>query len=113
MKENFEDDGFFNLLNAKVIENLEICGGDPDIPYEVEFFLYFHTEEDSYRAAAIIQKAGYNVELSYNATNSEWLCQPTKKVVPNSTNINKMTRFLRRVAKSFRGKYDGWGTLVD
>ncbi|MBU1423567.1 MAG: ribonuclease E inhibitor RraB [Bacteroidetes bacterium] len=108
-----EDEKFYKMINLKVIENITRCGGDLNKHHQVEFFIYVPNEEDAYRAAAIIQKVGFEVEVSQSGSDSDWLCLATMKMKPKLSDITKISMYLAKLAESFGGNYDGWETPID
>lgn len=108
-----DNDEIYSKLNSKVLENIIHCGGDLNKLHNVDFFFYFTSEENAYRAAAQIQKDGFEVDVHPCESNSEWLCLANKQMLLELTELNKICNYFLKLAESFGGKFDGLGTPVE
>jgi regulator of RNase E activity RraB len=81
-------------------------------PHEIEFFLYFPTQELAERAAQQIRERGFKVEVSppISADDRKWLAFATKSMLPKLEALEEIRRDFTALAESLDGEYDGWGT---
>ncbi len=111
--------GLFNLFgksetdpDGQVLIQLKKAGSNLSEPHEIEFFLYFPSEQAANQAAAKIKTKGFNVDVSLSAEGSDWLCYTTKKMIPDLQNFQNIRTYFNKLADSFGGEYDGWGTEI-
>jgi len=103
-----------------VLRRLKELGSDLSKPHEVEFFLYFPSEEQAKSAASEIEREGYVVSVYPLSppwwrrlfSEPKWSCCATKSIVPEEETIFETGDWLDGIAERFCGEYDGWGTEV-
>ncbi len=98
--------------DQRVLEQLRAAGSDLSKPHDLEFYLYFPTEEAASRVAGKIRSDGFNVEVKLAAQGSAWLCYATKRMVPERNKIVALGKRFRAFAQEFDGEYDGWETSI-
>jgi hypothetical protein len=98
--------------DALVLAQLVTAGSDLSKPHSIEFFLYFPTDEAAQKAAEEIRRKGFGTKVERAAQGPNWLCLATKAMVPDLGAIEGIRVDFDRIAQSFAGKYDGWGTPV-
>jgi hypothetical protein len=91
-----------------VIIQLKKAGSDVSKPHTIDFYLYFPTDSAAEQAATRMRQVGFQVEVKKAAKGNDWLCLGTKRVIPELSTIQGITRDLDALAKSFHGVYDGW-----
>jgi len=98
--------------DALVLDQLVAAGSDLSRPHAIEFFLYFPTEEAAQKAAEEIRHKAFGTRVERAAQGPNWLCLATKSMVPDLGAIEGIRTDFHRIAQSFAGEYDGWGTPV-
>ena len=96
-----------------VIIQLQKAGSDLSKPHTINFYIYLPTESAAEQAATRIRQTGFRAEVRRAAKGEDWLCLGTKKVIPELTTIQAITRDLNALAKSLGGDYDGWEAKVE
>jgi hypothetical protein len=96
-----------------VIIQLRKAGSDLTKPHSIEFYLYFPSQSAAEQAAARIRQTGFQAEVRRAAKGDDWLCLGRKKIVPELSTIQGITRELKVLAKSLQGDYDGWEAKVE
>jgi len=100
-------------LDQQVLNQLKEAGSNLNKPHNIEFFLYFPTEELANRAAEEVRrKEGCNVKVELGADKSAWLCFATKEMIPKHSELVQLRSRFNDIADKFNGEYDGWGTGV-
>jgi hypothetical protein len=115
-----------NLMGMREEKDLDILirlkglGSDLSKLHEVDFFLYFPTEEMAKSASSEIEKEGYSVRV--NVVNPPywkrlfskaiWSCCASKSIVPEKEKILQTSEWFNRIAQRYCGEYDGWGSEV-
>jgi regulator of RNase E activity RraB len=99
-------------LNQLVIDQLKQAGSDLAKPHDLEFFLYFPTEQAAIEAAKGIQSEVDGLEVNLGADETNWLCFGVKSMVPRPDDLRSMRTRFNQIANKHSGQYDGWGTEV-
>lgn len=113
--------GIFNLFgkaknqdpDEQVIVQLRKAGSNLTLPHNIEFFLYFPTQEAPNKSANRIEPKGFKVEVKNASAGSEWLCLATKKMIPSLENLQENRIYFDDLTSSLGGVYDGWGTEIE
>lgn len=95
-----------------VIAQLEAAGSDLSKPHEIEFFLYFPSEQAANHAASRLRNASFGVEVQLGADGTRWLCLATRSLVPTHDALASSRALLEALASELGGEYDGWGAPV-
>ena len=95
-----------------VIEQLREVGSNLAKPHDLEFFLYFPTEEKARAAQSQLSNDGFVAKVELGADNKNWLCFATQTLVPTHERLAAMRVRLEGVASTLGGEYDGWGSGV-
>src|SRR5689334_15282448 len=74
--------------DQEVIDQLKKAGSDLSKTHEINFYLYFPSEEKAKSAAVEVQKEGLSVKVRPAAMGADWLCLGTKEMVPE---LSEMT----------------------
>jgi regulator of RNase E activity RraB len=96
-----------------VIVQLQKAGSDLSKPHTLDFYLYFPSQSAAEQAATRMRQTGYAAEVKTAAKGNDWLCLGTKKVIPELSTIQGITRDLNALARSLQGDYDGWEAKVE
>lgn len=99
-------------LDRVVLDQLEQAGSDLSKPHDVDFFLYFPSEQAANEAAKEINLEVDNLNVELGADDVNWLCFGTKSVVPELDELLRLRIRFNEIANKYDGMYDGWGTEV-
>lgn len=94
------------------LNQLERFGTDTERDHPMEFFLYFPSELNAYKAAAQLFNLQFQVRVGFSESAGDWLCLTTKEIKPTSDRILELSNFMEQLAEANNGVYDGWGTPV-
>ena len=95
-----------------VVDNLRMLGADIEQPREIEFFLYFPTEDDAGKAASLLAERGFKVQITPSHGEEKWLCFATIQMMPDVAALMRLRKQFNSLADQLGGEYDGWGTGV-
>ncbi len=98
--------------DQQVLDQLKKAGSDLAKLHNIEFFLYFPTEDSANRAAEDIRKVGCNVKVELGADKTSWLCFAKKEMIPKHSELVKLRKRYNEIAQKLNGEYDGWGTEI-
>jgi hypothetical protein len=99
--------------DQKVLDQLREAGSDLNKPHQMEFILYFPTEESARSVANRIRAEGFSVEVKRAPQGSPWLCVAMKRMVPKRAEIAAIGKRFKAIAQEFNGEYDGWETSLE
>lgn len=103
-------------LDERVLQQLKKYGSDLAKPHKIDFFLYFSDIIAAENVKNIVQKQNpediIKVEKSVNE-NGRFLCQITRTMVPDLTQLQDLSNYFRDLSSRFGGNYDGWGAEVE
>ena len=98
--------------DQQVLDQLKKAGSNLSKPHQIEFFLYFPTEDSANRAAVDLRKVECNVKVELGADTTSWLCLATKQMIPKHSEFLKLRKTFNEIAQKLNGEYDGWGTEI-
>lgn len=98
--------------DAFVIAQLERAGLNLARAHDIEFFLYFPTQEAAERASVKVAALGMVVKVDRAATGEQWLVFATRNMVPAEKEMARLRRAMEAIAAAEQGEYDGWGAPV-
>lgn len=102
------------MANEKVLVQLRQAGDNLSKPRQVDHWIYFADKGDRSLFVESVKKEGYKIESEDKLKDSTLPFQlhisRTDNVFPSA--ISKVTLSLRKMAKQFKGDYDGWETFV-
>jgi hypothetical protein len=100
--------------DRQVVKSLRNAGADLTKPHAVDFFLYLPDEAKAKVAADRATRDGDSVSVAPSAADgdSRWVCQLTRRMVPELNAIRSVNRELTAIATDLGGIYDGWGAEV-
>ena len=106
---------YHSRVNAKradleVGDNLRMLGADIEQPREIEFFLYFPTEDAAGKAASLLAEGGFQVQITPAHGEEKWICFATIQMVPDVAALMRLRKQFNGLADQLGGEYDGWGT---
>lgn len=98
--------------DGQVVEQLAKAGSDLSKPHNIEFFLYFPTQEAARAAASDINDPSFSAVVRQEANGKEWLLQLNRPMLPIEADLVALRSKLDSVAGKHGGVYDGWGSPV-
>jgi len=96
-----------------VLEQLRAAGSDLSKPHQIDFYLYFTTEEAAQKAAEKLEAEGYEGEMRMAPDLTRWMCMVREQMVPEASKIGASKRRLAKLAQEYGGEYDGWETKLE
>ena len=96
-----------------VLVQLRKAGSDLSKPHQIEFFLYFPSQDAAEQGAAQIRNTGFDAKVQLSAKGDSWLCFATKRMIPDLASLDKIRIQFEALAGKLGGEYDGWGTPVE
>ncbi|HUO57380.1 MAG TPA: ribonuclease E inhibitor RraB [bacterium] len=99
--------------DQEILEHLKERGSDLTKPHEVEYYVYFPTQEAAQTASHEIVRLGFRVHILADPSGNRWLCLSLKEFVPDYDTVVNYKRRFNELAKPYGGKCDGWGTQVE
>lgn len=96
-----------------VLQQLREAGSDLSKPHQIEFYLYFPTEEAAGKAAEKLEAEGFDGEMRRAPDLTRWMCLVYQQMVPELSKIAALKRRLAKLAQEFGGDYDGWETNIE
>jgi regulator of RNase E activity RraB len=100
-------------LDQEILDHLRDRGADLTKPHEVEFYIYFPTQEAAQAASHEITQKGFRVQLLADPSGKRWLCLSLKEFVPDLETIQAYKKKFDDLAKPHGGHCDSWGTQVE
>ena len=96
-----------------VLQQLREAGSDLSKPHQLEFYLYFPTEEAAGKAAEKLETEEFEGEMRRAPDLTRWMCLVHQQMVPELSKIAALKRRLAKLAQEFGGEYDGWETNIE
>lgn len=98
--------------DQQVLEQLRAAGSDLSKPHEMEFYLYFPTEEAAQQAGMKLEVDGFDGEVRRAPNRADWLCLVYKQMVPERAKLAALRKRFNALARELGGEYDGWETSI-
>ncbi len=99
--------------DQEILEHLKERGSDLTLPHEIEFYVYFPSEQAAQTASHGITQEGFRIHLLADPSGNRWLCLALKEFIPDLETIKTYQQKFDDLAKPYGGKCDGWGTQVE
>ena len=99
-------------LDRLVLDQLKQAGSDLTKPHDIDFFLYFPTEQAANEAAKEIDLEVDELKVELGADEMNWLCFGTKSMVPEPDELLRLRERFDQIANKHNGQNDGWATGV-
>lgn len=81
-------------------------------PHDIDFFFYMPTQEIAENFSTVLKQDGYNTTISSSEAGDLWCIQGKKSFIPSLSTMENLTIQLGKLAASYGGQYDGWGTNI-
>ena len=98
--------------DSRVLEKLEEFGSAFSKEHEFEFFLYFPSKDIAVTVKQQLLDKGFEVEVLPPLHRSSWLVLAMLKMRPTHIGLVKLRKYFTKLAQTYNGNYDGWGTPV-
>jgi hypothetical protein len=98
--------------DLETLHALEKAGADLSKPTDIEFYLYFQTQEAAERARDTAQMPGFSAVAKQAGKGKSWLCLLSGRMAPTEDEIRAASALLQELADSLGGEYDGWEAKV-
>lgn len=104
--EKFPEDGNGNLL-----WQMHEDGDDLDEIHELEFSMYFKTQELAEKCAIslLLEEQKISLYLDEEVHPNEWVITIYVNLFPEYEDIVDLEQWFTKIAEQFDGEYDGWG----
>lgn len=99
--------------DQQVLEQLRAAGSDLSKPHEMEFFLYFPSEEAAQQAGLKLETEGFDGEVRSAPDRAAWLCLVYRQMVPERTKLAALRKRFNTLTRESGGEYDGWETKIE
>ena len=102
-----------NDPDQQVLEQLRAAGSDLSKSHEIEFFLYFPSEEAAEQAGLRLETEGFAGEVRDTPDRAAWLCLVYRQMVPERTKLAALRKRFNTLTRELGGEYDGWETKIE
>lgn len=105
-----------SMMNRKVFHQLQEQGDKPDIPREIDHWLYFPSEENMQKYISKVQQLGYKVlstEKIDKQTSNPFQLNISRVNTAFLKDIDNYVWELMELANPLNGIYDGWGCTIN
>ena len=104
--EQFPDDDNGNLL-----WQMQQDGDDLAEVHEIEFSLFFKTQELAEKCAIylLLEEQKISLYLDEEINPNEWVITVYVNLEPEYADIIDLEQWFTKIAEQFNGEYDGWG----
>ena len=101
--------------DRQVWTHLDDNGADFAHPHEIDWILYFPSEEQAQQAAHVLVEHEYQVEVQAPTagTTEEWGVIATLVVPLSLGYVSRMSVMFSQFASDRGGTYDGWGAVIE
>jgi regulator of RNase E activity RraB len=100
-------------FDRHILKLLKKKGSNFRRTHAVEFYVYFKGKAAAKKAAVLIKKQGFHVELLSDSSGKRWICLSIREMFPRYKIIQKFKNKLNALAKPWGGHCDSWGTQVE
>ena len=99
--------------NAAILRNIAAKGGDLSVPRSVDFSHVFPDQPSAQAFAGKAQQKGFSTSVEFiedmERQVEPWDVTASKEMIPTCENITDTEEGLDALARSHRGRADGWG----
>lgn len=104
---------FPNDDDGQVLKMLYKKGIDFNKPQNVDFFVAVPDEKSGEVILKVLEREGFECELSQDEEDEEWTCYCLVKMLLTYEDIINIQKRLDDLSKTYGGYSDGWGVMVD
>ncbi|KAF1026697.1 MAG: hypothetical protein GAK29_01116 [Acinetobacter bereziniae] len=97
--------------NGNLLWQMHEDGDDLDEIHEIEFSMYFKTQELAEKCAIslLLEEQKISLYLDEEVQPSEWVITVYVNLYPEYEDIVDLEQWFTKIAEQFEGEYDGWG----
>lgn len=97
--------------NGNLLWQMHEDGDDLDEIHELEFSMYFKTQELAEKCAIslLLEEQKISLYLDEDVQPSEWVITIYVNLYPEYEDIVDLEQWFTKIAEQFDGEYDGWG----
>lgn len=97
--------------NGNLLWQMQEDGDDLEEIHEIEFSLYFKTQEAAEKCALslLLEEQKISLYLDEEVQPSEWVITIYVNMYPEHEDIIDLEEWFTKIATKFDGEYDGWG----
>ncbi|WP_353169187.1 ribonuclease E inhibitor RraB [Acinetobacter sp.] len=97
--------------NGNLLWQMHEDGDDLDEIHELEFSMYFKTQELAEKCAIslLLEEQKISLYLDEEVQPSEWVITIYVNLYPEYEDIVDLEQWFTKIAEQFDGEYDGWG----
>ena len=99
--------------DGQVIAQLVKAGSNLSKTHNIEFFLYFPTQQSAEKIAEKLNNDGFSTTVKQSTSSKEALLQAKKSMLPLESELAALREKLNTLSVSEGGIYDGWGTEIE
>jgi hypothetical protein len=99
--------------DQQVLEQLRAAGSDLSKPHEMEFYLYFPSEQAAEQAGLKLETEGFDGEVRSAPDRNAWLCLVYRQMVPERAKLAALRKRFNMLTRELGGEYDGWETKIE
>lgn len=75
---------------------------------KVHCYLNFKQHDKATSAAAKLKHDAFQVDVQQDSEGVKWLVTATVELIPTKVSFDELRKMMKEIAKTYRGKYDGW-----
>ncbi|MDR0235209.1 ribonuclease E inhibitor RraB [Acinetobacter sp.] len=97
--------------NGNLLWQMHEDGDDLDEIHEIEFSMYFKTQELAEKCAIslLLEEQKISLYLDEEVQPSEWVITVYVNLYPEYEDIVDLEQWFTKIAEQYEGEYDGWG----
>ena len=109
MSRNYEQ--FPDNDNGNLLWQMQEDGDDLNEVHEIEFSMYFKTQQLAEKCALSLlqQEQKVSLYLDEETEPNEWVITVYVHLLPNCEDIVDLEEWFGKIAEQYEGEYDGWG----
>jgi regulator of RNase E activity RraB len=97
--------------NGNLLWQMHEDGDDLEEIHEIEFSMYFKTQElaEKCAIALLLEEQKISLYLDEEVQPNEWVITVYVNLYPEYEDIVDLEQWFTKIAEQFEGEYDGWG----
>lgn len=109
MSRNYEQ--FPDNDNGNLLWQMQEDGDDLNEVHEIEFSMYFKTQQLAEKCALSLlqQEQKVSLYLDEETEPNEWVITVYVHLLPDYEDIVDLEEWFEKIAEQYEGEYDGWG----
>ena len=97
--------------NGNLLWQMHEDGDDLEEVHEIEFSVYFKTQELAEKCAIYLlhEEQKISLYLDEEVQPNEWVITVYVHLIPDYEDVVDLEQWFSKIAEQFEGEYDGWG----